>query len=255
MTIKQAPGWNNFILLLAAMLFTHGARAELVNTVTRIRPSIVGIGTHVFNRSPANILSGTGFAVGDGRQILTNAHVAKRRLDEERKESLVVFVGRGRKPQIRRARIVTTDLRHDLAVLSIDGAPVPPLRLAAQDDVREGQTIAFTGFPIGAVLGLYPVTHTGIVAAISPIAIPAPSTRSLTAAQIKRLRDPFDVYQLDATAYPGNSGSPVYEVHSGTVIGVVNSVLVKSSKENILKDPSAITYAIPIVHARSLLSR
>ena len=36
---------------------------------------------------------------------------------------------------------------------------------------------------------------------------------------MKRIRDdPFRVFQLDATAYPGNSGSPVYDPMTGAVI-------------------------------------
>ena len=119
--------------------------------------------------------------------------------------------------------------------------------------VREGQSIAFTGYPIGMVLGLYPVTHTGIVSAISPVAIPMMRSRQLNAKLLKRLRDPFKVYQLDATAYPGNSGSPVYNTETGRVIGIVNKVFVKESKETVLSKPSGITYAIPIKYLNDLL--
>ena len=52
--------------------------------------------------------------------------------------------------------------------------------------------------------------------------------------------------QLDATAYPGNSGSPLYDPASGKVVGVLNMVLVKESRENVLSQPSGITYAIPV---------
>ena len=41
----------------------------------------------------------------------------------------------------------------------------------------------------------------------------------------------FNIFQLDATAYPGNSGSPVFDVASGEVIGVINMVFIKGSKE------------------------
>jgi S1-C subfamily serine protease len=63
------------------------------------------------------------------------------------------------------------------------------------------------------------------------------------------------VLQLDATAYPGNSGSPLYNPDNGQVVGIVSSVFVKSSKENVLKDPSGITYAVPIRFARALLKK
>ncbi|MDP5072164.1 MAG: serine protease, partial [Congregibacter sp.] len=67
------------------------------------------------------------------------------------------------------------------------------------------------------------------------------------------LRRPFDVYQLDAIAYPGNSGSAVYRVITGEVIGVMNSVFVKESRETLLSAPSGISFAIPVKHLRALL--
>ena len=68
------------------------------------------------------------------------------------------------------------------------------------------------------VLGFRPVTHRGIVSAITPIAIPQLTTGTLDPKMIKRLRDPYLVYQLDATAYPGNSGSPLYGVEDGSLM-------------------------------------
>ena len=64
-----------------------------------------------------------------------------------------------------------------------------------------------------------------------------------------------DCDDRDATAYPGNSGSPVYRAQDGVVIGVINKVFVKSTKENVLKDPSGITYAIPIRYGRALIDK
>ena len=54
----------------------------------------------------------------------------------------------------------------------------------------------------------------------------ADSARDLSPAQLRARREPFNVFQLDAVAYPGNSGSPVYLAGTGEVIGVVNSVFV-----------------------------
>jgi len=55
----------------------------------------------------------------------------------------------------------------------------------------------------------------------------------------------FDIFQLDATAYPGNSGSPLFDVDTGEVIGVISMVLIKGTKESALSQPSGITYAVP----------
>ena len=88
---------------------------------------------------------------------------------------------------------------------------------------------------------------------VTPIVMPALSSKHLTAAQIKRARERFNVYQLDATGYPGNSGSPVYDVETGEVVAVINSVFVKESKEAMLSNPSDISYAIPVKYVRELL--
>ena len=115
--------------------------------------------------------------------------------------------------------------------------------------------MAFTGFPVTHVLGLYHATHRGIIASITPVVIPARNAGELTPQQIALLRDPFTVLQLDATAYPGNSGSPVYRLDDGKVIAVINAVLLKGTRESALSNPSNITYAIPVEHVHALLRR
>lgn len=229
--------------------------ADLPATVSRVKPSVVGVGTYQVARTPRGQLQGTGFAVGDGRHVLTNAHVVTRNLGAAGQESLAVFVGRGTRPEVRKAKKVALDPDHDLALLRISGGPLPALELGNSDAVREGERFAFTGFPIGAVLGLYPATHRGIVSAITPIARPMDRAGQLTAKTIRRLEKPYRVFQLDATAYPGNSGSPLYAPDTGRVIGIVNMVFVKDTKETVLQEPSGISYAIPIQYAYPLLER
>lgn len=242
-------------LLLLGVFIQTAQAADLADTILKIRPSVVAVGTMQQMRRPPANFSGTGFIVGDGRHVLTNAHVIPDVLNVEQKEFLAVFAGRGQRFETRRASKVAVDPGHDLALLKISGEALPALRLGDSQRVREGQEVAFTGFPIGVVLGLFPVTHRGIVSVITPIAIPAPSARQLDSAIIARLRAPYNVFQLDATAYPGNSGSPLYEPKTGQVLGVINKVFVQESKETILERPSGITYAIPIEHARKLLQQ
>jgi S1-C subfamily serine protease len=62
------------------------------------------------------------------------------------------------------------------------------------------------------------------------------------------------VMQLDATAYPGNSGSPLYDPMTGEVVGVVNSVIVKSLRESPVSHPSGITFALPVGTLRALFT-
>ncbi len=233
-----------------------GAHDEVLPaTIGKIKPSIVGVGTVQMTRNPPAELRGTGFAVGDGRHVITNAHVLPEAMDVNHREYLAVFVGTGDAVARRRAEKVAVDADHDLVLLKIEGPALPALGLSDGYGVREGQIYAFTGFPIGAVLGMFPATHHGMIASITPIVTPARRGRELRPNVIKRMRDPYHVFQLDATAYPGNSGSPVYDIRTGEVIGVINKVFVKGTKENALKAPSGITYAIPARYARELLNR
>lgn len=243
---------------LAALCLPRGVSlASLVDTVPRIRPSIVAVGTFQRMRNPSFQFLGTGFAVGNGRLIATNAHVVKKVLAAAQNETLAVALPGQQEGTlaVRPATLVASEEDKDLAVLRIDGPALPALSLADSGVVREGQEIAFTGFPIGNVLGFSPVTHRGIIAAITPIGIPQDRARQLDPALIRRLStDPFRVYQLDATAYPGNSGSPVFEPDTGRVIGVINMVFVKSTKEAVLSDPSGISYAVPVAYLRAMLA-
>ena len=239
--------------LLSGVAASADERSRLPDVIEQVTPAIVAVGTVARVRQPPARFLGTGFAVGSGRHVVTNHHVLPEDLDSQTRESLAVFVGRGKQGRARKAEVVAVDRRHDLAILRVAGRPLPAMDLGSSERVRAGQTYAFTGFPIGMVLGLHPVTHEGIVSSVTPIATPLHSSRRLSPELIKRLSDPYSVFQLDATAYPGNSGSPLYNPASGRVVGVINMVFVKESKETILEKPSGITYAIPIRFARDLL--
>lgn len=241
------------------MLLLPLTHADLPDIIDKVRPSIVGVGTAYPTRQPIgdtrpNELIGTGFAVADGSIIATNYHVLPERLDGENNQVLAVFVGRGREARIRLAVIIAQDREHDLALLRIEGIPLPALALGDADGVREGEMMIITGFPIGAVLGLYPVSHRGIVSSITPVAQPADNATTLSPAQLHRMRNSFSVFQLNAIAYPGNSGSPVYRESDGVVIGVLNSVFVRESREALLERPSGISYAIPVNWLITLLA-
>lgn len=247
--------WLAGILALLGVVTARAAPADLPTVIDAVRPSVVAVGTYQTTRRPPAVFRGTGFVVGDGGLVATNNHVIPDNLDEANRERLVIFAGRGKAVDMRSVTVVARDPEHDLALLRVAGKPLRPLKLGNDSGVREGEEVAFTGFPVGMVLGLYHVTHRGIVASISPVAIPGLGGSDLSARAIKALRDPYDVFQLDATAYPGNSGSPVYDPATGEVLGIINSVFVKGTKESALESPTGITYAIPVRFLRALLGR
>lgn len=241
----------------AAYVFPGPARAaDYVRLIERSKPSVLLVGTFGETDSPRFGFSGTGFVVGDGNLAVTNAHVLPppARLDgSDRRVVVQVPSGRGQW-SMRACSVLTVDRSRDLALLRFDGPPAPALALAPADEVREGLQIAFMGFPIGNALGFAPVTHRGMISSIVPVAQPQAGAQGLNEASIRRLREgSFEVLQLDGTAYPGNSGGPVFDVATGRVVGVINMVLVKGSKESALTHPSGISYAIPSAAVARLL--
>jgi len=248
--------WSGFCLALVLGFALHApdAGAQAPETIARVKQSIVAVGTYQKTRNPPFVFRGTGFAIGDGTLIATNAHVLPETIAAESGEALIIVmpVGGG---QLHRREVTRSavDAEHDLAVLKLTGPPLPALELADSSTVREGQTFGFTGFPIGTILGLTPVTHRAMVSAVTPIVLPATSAKQLDAKAINRLKTgPFAVFQLDATAYPGNSGSPLYD-DNGRVVAVLNMVFVKGSREAALNQPSGIAFAIPVRYLRELL--
>ncbi len=241
-------------MLLSYRVFAQAAETGLPDILQRIKPSVVAVGTYLPTRNPRAVFLGTGFAVNDGRHIVTNAHVVGKDLDSDHMERFAVFYRENDKEQMQMAELLTVDQQHDLALLRLAEAKLPALEIGDSTRVREGALYAFTGYPIGMVLGLYPVTHRSIIAAISPNAIPVVNSRQLNINMLKKLETPYNVFQLDATAYPGNSGSPLYDIETGKVIGIINKVFVQGSKENAISNPSGISYAIPAEHISRLLA-
>ncbi len=246
-----------FLLCFSLVLVSsvEAGESALPDILAHIKPSIVAVGTYLPTRNPRAVFLGTGFAVADGRTVVTNAHVTARSLDIEHLERLAVFYRQDLKEHMLLADLVATDEQHDLALLSLSDGQLPALKIGESGQVREGEQYAFTGYPIGMVLGLYPVTHRSIISAISPNAIPVLATGQLNVNMLKKLQEPYDVFQLDATAYPGNSGSPLYDENNGKVVGIINKVFVQGSKENALSHPSGISYAIPSEHIKALLAQ
>lgn len=89
--------------------------------------------------APGHWNSGSGVVVAPGL-VATNAHV-------------LLGGGRcqvGKADQTWPAFLLKLDERRDLALLRVPGLNLPPARIAAADDLREGQRVVAIGFPGGA---------------------------------------------------------------------------------------------------------
>lgn len=230
--------------------------ADLPALVAASKPSVLPVGTFSPTASPRFGFRGSGFVVGDGNLVVTNFHVLPPPGDSaESGARLAVMVGRSEN-NLRHARVVASDRARDLALLQIDGPPLPALALAEPGGAREGQEVVLMGYPIGGVLGFATVTHRGIVSSITSTALPATSASQLDPRAIAQLRQgAFEMLQLDATAYPGSSGGPLLDAASGRVLGVVSMGLLKGTRESALSSPTGITYAVPVAAVHELLKQ
>jgi len=253
--MRPHPSGQAWACIVLGLWLALPVRAGLPETIERIKPSLVVVGLFNKLKSPPFTMRGTGFAVADGRRIATNAHVLPEPdAADASPDQLAILAGSGNQRRVIPVQLVARDADHDLALLRFDGPALPAVTLGDSDAVREGQAVAFSGFPIGSVLGFSPVTHRGIVSSITAISVPSGNASQLKNLSIRSLRaGAFPIFQLDATAYPGNSGGPLFDVDSGEVIGIINMVHIKSTKESALEKPSGISYAIPAKHLVELL--
>lgn len=242
------------MLLLGVISNSHAA---LPDTIARLKPAIVLVGTYKATSSPRFQLRGTGFVVGQGQQLVTNAHVLPDDLDASEAPRLVVQLrGTDGDWEMREVSLLEKDGAHDLALLRMNGSPGSAIAIGDSSRLREGDDLAFMGFPIGGVLGFSVVTHRATISSITVAALPSPNADRLREQAIRGLRDgTFEIFQLDATAYPGNSGGPLFDPASGELMGVMNMVLIKGTRESALSQPSGISYAIPSVHVKALMER
>jgi S1-C subfamily serine protease len=255
---SQRAGRRRFLVTALALPFGVSAQSRLPDVVRANKPAIVAVGLFNATANPRFAFRGTGFVVDDGLTIISNAHVmpSLAELNAFGNQLQVRLPGTGGQLEARTATITGADADRDLVVLRIDGAPMPTLKLAPPDYVAEGTAVAFMGFPIGGMLGFSIVTHRAMISALTAAAIPSPTASRLTARAAAGLRDgTFQIYQLDGTAYPGNSGGPVFDVETGQVVAVINMVLVKGTREAALSAPTGISYAIPVRHVHALLAR
>lgn len=257
MKLRLSPSSLASIFLgwLCCLTISSGQEANLPAAVAKIKPSIVAVGTFQSTRNPSFQFSGTGFVVSDGTLVATNSHVVPSTLNTEAKETLAIALPLPNgDASIREASIAVRDLEHDLVLLRISGAALPRVVLGNSEKVREGQLYGLIGFPLGSIIGLFPATHRATVAAISPIVLPQLTSKQLDAKLVQKLRSqPFNILQLDANTYPGNSGSPMFDPFTGEVMAILNMTFVKNTREAALSQPSGIAYAIPVNYLRVLI--
>ncbi len=202
------------VLPLAIVLMSGGTiRAE--TPIPRMKEQTLSIllGIKVRQRSKPVIYTGSGFVIGDGRHIVTNNHVCCGNAPKgmtETGRALFVRISRDDDGLIP-AKVVWANPNKDLAILELE-KPLdrPPATLALSTTVRDAQRVFAMGFPGGA--GAVTDSESSLVVKI---------TTGIISARVQGNARAIDsqLYQIDASLNPGNSGGPLFD-ECGRVIGV-----------------------------------
>ena len=122
------------------------------------RSSVVQI-RGFFERSASSAFHGSGFAVDDGRKIMTNYHVVAQAVLYPRQYRLEYLASDGQQGLL---RILAIDVRHDLAVVAADDLELPPLKLRSEIPAQ-GERAWSIGFPLDLGLTITEGVANGLV--------------------------------------------------------------------------------------------
>lgn len=141
--------------------------------------------------------SGSGFLISPAGHILTAYHVIA--------GAHSVTFRRGNSLPPVEATYLGGDEAADLAILKIEGNDFPFAKLAPPGfELRLGMSLGLLGYPMGEAFGTE-YTFTG-----GPLS------------SIRTSPQGVSIFQIDLSAYPGNSGGPVFLWQTGEVIGVLS---------------------------------
>jgi serine protease Do len=239
----------------------------LVDSYKKIKPSLVAIVSRFSRNTDFPDIIGTGFVANSDGLIITNAHVVQAihklpRLKSSPNEWPAQVVLLSNIPGIGMSHLTmnikmvmgfTMDppplyLKEnpDIGLIEVDIKDLPVAEILSEPSYEEGQKVGIAGFPMGTDLWraqspkghlnqVNPTLRTGHIGAILPFPCD----------------DPHGLL-LDVMSQGGLSGSPVFEINSGKVIGVLYSGIdqpkVLTNKDDgtlIYKVPTGISYAVP----------
>ncbi|MBV9697514.1 MAG: DegQ family serine endoprotease [Gammaproteobacteria bacterium] len=161
--------------------------------------------------------AGSGFIVSPDGYILTNTHVVA-----NADEVTVRLTDRREYP----AKVIGADDRTDVAVIKINAANLPIVKLGDPARIKPGQWVLAIGSPFG-------FENSATAGIISAIARSVPGENFV----------PF--IQTDVAVNPGNSGGPLFNM-AGEVIGINSQIFSRTGGF------MGVSFAIPIDVARNV---
>ena len=185
-------------------------RATFITGQINIKPGASG--------QPRTGVYGSGVVVSSAGNIVTNEHVINN-CARIRIQPLGMPVS-----------VAARDARNDLALLRVEGADLPPVKLRSGRNVRLGDDIIAIGYPLKGVLSSGAVVTSGIVNALTG------------------LKDDTSAFQISATVQPGSSGGPIFD-RSGNLVGIVRARLLSTAQAN----PQNVNFGINLATVSNFL--
>ena len=223
--------------------------------IKSIRGSVVAIG---FSPEPNKItITGSGFCVSDDGKILTAAHIYNQTPPQFQSSLLAMAMVKqeadGREENATfPASFVKKEDKDDVALLQIPDYQktlMKPLALGDSEKVEVGQDVYFIGFPYAAQLmkqglGITLIANRGIVSSVKRDGQDPTHPRNLLI--------------IDAISNPGNSGCPLFDVETNTVVGIMSMAFrtksqVQKYNDLDIREPMHIGGGRPINLAKKLL--
>lgn len=165
-----------------------------------------------FSQQPRSL--GSGFIISQDGYVLTNNHVVE--------DAEVIRVRLNDRRELE-AQLIGADPRSDLALLKVEAADLPTVKLGQSAGLKVGEWVLAIGSPFGFD---YSVTA-GIVSAIGR-SLPNENNENYV---------PF--IQTDVAINPGNSGGPLFNL-DGEVVGINSQIYTRSGGF------MGVSFAIPI---------
>jgi serine protease Do len=155
---------------------------------------------------------GSGFMLSPDGYLMTNAHVV------EGADEVTVTLTDKREFK---AKIIGSDQRTDVALLKIDAAGLPFVKIGNVDRLKVGEWVIAIGSPFG---------------------LESTVTAGIVSAKQRETGDYLQLLQTDVAINPGNSGGPLINMR-GEVVGINSQILSPSGTS------AGISLAIPIDEA------